>query len=84
MFRAVRLSTPTMQCIAPCKPKDLCMRAMTTYDLLVQWDSLNMLSKWIPDNTTACPSFHLRPSFKTRVMHNGHTKRNQWSGSHSF
>ena len=50
MFTPVWLSTPTMHCIAPCKPKALRMRAMTAYDLLVQWDCRNMLSKRIPDN----------------------------------
>lgn len=71
LWQHKKVKPPTMYCIAPYKPKDLYMRAMTTCDLLVQWDSLNMLSKWIPDNITACSSFHLRPSNKTRVVHKG-------------
>lgn len=65
MFMDIRLPTPPMHCSARCRAEDLCMRAMTTSDLFVQWDSLNMLSSWIPDQTSACPSFHLRPSYKT-------------------
>lgn len=84
VYRRAGLPSPTMYCVTSYKPKDLCIWAMTTYDPLVQRDSLRMLSKWIPDNTTACSSFHLRPSCWSRVVHNGRTKRNQWSGSHSF
>lgn len=43
--------------------KALCMRAMTAYDLLVQWDSLNILSKQIPDKQHHC--FPTKPELCT-------------------
>lgn len=60
----VQLTTPTMHCISSCKPKALSMRAMTAYDLLVQWESLNMLSKWIPDNQHQCTSLSPAQAFQ--------------------
>lgn len=69
-----------------CRTKALCVRAMAASDPLVQWDGFNVLSKRIPDNQQRRMSEEMEsgPSNKTRDMHNGCTKRNQWSGSHSF
>lgn len=65
-----------MLCISLCGPKLLCVRAMAAYDLSAQWDSLNMLSKRIPDNQHRCTTKEMErgPSNRTRYIHNGRTK----------